>query len=76
MFTMGSWLVLSVWKISFPIIFLPPSTNQLTHIFKKNDLKHGAASKVSKIYFIEEKLLNAIDKIFSNYEFYLNNAQF
>ena len=38
-------------------------------------VRHGSALRLSKRYFQEEKLLNAIDIIFNDYDFYLKNAQ-
>jgi UDP:flavonoid glycosyltransferase YjiC (YdhE family) len=56
-----------------PAIGIPMFLEQQSNI--NNLVKHGAALRVSKKYFKEYEFLNAINKIFSNYNVYLNNAQ-
>ena len=38
-------------------------------------IRHGAAIKMSGKFFSEKKLLNNINKIFLNYDYYIKNAQ-
>jgi UDP:flavonoid glycosyltransferase YjiC (YdhE family) len=38
-------------------------------------IRNGSAIRISKKFFEEKDLLNAIEKIFNNYETYLHNAQ-
>jgi hypothetical protein len=38
-------------------------------------IRHGSGIKLSKTFFSRRSLLNAINSIFSNYEFYERNAR-
>ena len=38
-------------------------------------VRHGCAIRISKRFFKSRELLNAIDTIFGNYDYYLNNSQ-
>jgi len=56
-----------------PVIGIPMMAEQQFNL--DNLVKHGMAIRLSKKYFTEKKLLNAIDKIFNNYDEYLSCAQ-
>lgn len=45
------------------------------HLNLDNLVRHGVALRLSKTFFKEKNLLNAIEEIFANYDKYLNNAQ-
>jgi len=56
-----------------PIIGFPMFLEQNLNLEKM--VGHGAGLILSKKYFKEKDLLNAIEKIFNNYDTYLHNAQ-
>lgn len=56
-----------------PVIGFPMHIEQ--HINLEKLVGHGSGLMLSKKYFNEKKLLKAINKIFSNYDKYLTNAQ-
>ena len=56
-----------------PAIGIPMHSEQQHNL--DNLVRHGSAIRLSGKYFKEEMLLKAIEKIFSNYEKYLKNAQ-
>ncbi len=56
-----------------PIIGFPMQPEQ--HLNLEKMIGHGAGLMLSRIYFKEKQLLVSMDKIFENYDFYLENAQ-
>lgn len=56
-----------------PAIGIPLHSEQQNNL--DNLVRHGCAIRLSKKFFKEKDMLNAIEKIFNNYNFYLNNAQ-
>ena len=56
-----------------PIIGIPSQFEQQFYIDCM--IRHGSGIKLSKTFFSSRSLLNAINCIFSNYEFYERNAQ-
>lgn len=56
-----------------PVIGFPMHIEQ--HINLEKIVGHGSGLMLSKKYFSEEKLLDALDEIFNNYEKYLDNAR-
>lgn len=56
-----------------PAIGIPMFLEQQFNI--DNLVRHGAAIRVSKKYFKDKELLNAVDKIFSDYDVFLENTQ-
>lgn len=56
-----------------PIIGIPHQMEQQSYVDCL--IRHKAAVKISKKYFQEKKLINAVETIFGNYDFYLNKAQ-
>lgn len=56
-----------------PAIGIPMILEQQFNI--DNLVRHEVAIRLSKKYFKEKELLNAVDKIFSDYDVFLKNAQ-
>ena len=56
-----------------PVIGIPKHSEQQYNL--DNLVRHGMAIRLSKKYFKEKKLLDAINMIFDNYDEYLKNAQ-
>ncbi len=56
-----------------PVIGIPLHAEQQWNL--DNLMRHGGGIRLSKKYFTERKLLTAINRIFTNYEAYLNNAR-
>lgn len=56
-----------------PVIGIPYQMEQQSYIDCL--VRHKAAVKISKKYFQEKKLIDAIETIFGKYDYYLNNAQ-
>jgi len=56
-----------------PAIGIPMHAEQQHNL--DNLVRHGTAIRLSKKYFNEKKLLNAIQEIFDNYDKYLKNAK-
>ena len=56
-----------------PVIGIPLHSEQQHNL--DNLIRHGMAIRLSKKYFKEKKLLDAINMIFDNYDEYLKNAQ-
>ncbi|MCX6667914.1 MAG: glycosyltransferase [Euryarchaeota archaeon] len=56
-----------------PVIGIPMHIEQQCNI--DNLVRHGSAIRLSKRDFNEKKLLTAINKIFTNYDAFLKNAQ-
>ena len=69
----GQGTVFSTVYAKKPIIGFPMHMEQ--HINLEKIVGHGCGFMLSKKYFSEKKLLNAINKIFKNYSEYLNNAK-
>lgn len=56
-----------------PAIGIPMHYEQQYNL--DNLVCNGSAIRISKKFFKERDLLNAVEKIFNNYDFYLHNAQ-
>jgi len=56
-----------------PVIGIPMQVEQQYNL--DNLVRHKTAIRLSKKNFSEKKLINAINKIFNNYDKYLDNAQ-
>jgi len=56
-----------------PIIGIPMQFEQHLHLEKM--VGHGAGLMLSKKFYKKNDLLNAIDRIFENYDYYYDNAQ-
>lgn len=56
-----------------PVIGIPMMLEQQCNI--DNLVRHGSAIRLSKRYFTTKNLLNAVDKIFTNYDTFFKNAQ-
>lgn len=56
-----------------PVIGIPMQFEQ--HLNLEKMVGHGVGFMLSKKYFKEKHLLNAINEIFNNYDIYLKNAQ-
>ena len=56
-----------------PAIGIPLHSEQQYNL--DNLVRNGSAIRISKKFFKERDLLNAVEKIFNNYDFYLHNAQ-
>lgn len=55
-----------------PVIGIPMHAEQQWNL--DNLMRHGVGIMLSKKYFTERKLFTTINRIFTNYETYLNNA--
>lgn len=56
-----------------PVIGFPMHMEQ--HLNLEKLVGHGSGIMLSKKYFSEKKLLNALDEVFNNYDEYLTNAE-
>ncbi len=56
-----------------PAVGIPMHSEQQHNL--DNLVRHGSCIQISKKYFSQKKLLNAVEKIFDNYEIYLQNAK-
>jgi len=56
-----------------PLIGFPLHSEQQNNL--ENLASHGSALRLSKTFFKKEKLLQTIEKIFNNYDIFLENAQ-
>ena len=56
-----------------PAIGIPLNSEQQYNL--DSLVRHGMAIRLSKTFFKKDKLLNALNEIFNNYDIYLKNAQ-